>query len=214
MQEMSLRKVFCLNSNVRPLQMATPCIHESLFVSPKTVKMEENPHLLLCTTSFMFIPTGPLRKLTIGSLGPRSKRGAYSSLSKKQCNIVIPSHALSKRKWEESIGKGLQSNRAANEVLRSKPCFRKNMWTWNLQSKVPETFWRYCKPWPTSSERLEKSVGNIVDGDIFRSKSCNMEMGCNCVDGEPCSADAAKVQSHGPGPPFAACYNIQHECSQ
>ncbi|KAH9540337.1 hypothetical protein CY35_15G106600 [Sphagnum magellanicum] len=79
---------------VRPLQMATPCIHETLCVSTKTVKMEENPHLLLGTTRFMFIPTGLLRKLTTDS---RSKRGAYSSSSKKQCNIFIPPHALYKR---------------------------------------------------------------------------------------------------------------------
>ncbi len=57
---------------VRPLQMETPCIHESLCVSTKTVKMEGNPHLLLGTTRFMFIPTGLLRKPD--SWGSRSKR--------------------------------------------------------------------------------------------------------------------------------------------
>jgi hypothetical protein len=36
----------------------------------------------------------------------------------------------------------------------------------------------------------------------------------DCVNGEPCAADAAEVQTHGPGPLFAACYNIQHEFSQ
>lgn len=41
-----------------------------------------------------------------------------------------------------------------------------------------------------------------------------MEMGFDCVDVEPCAADAAKVQSHGPGPLFALSYNIQHEFSQ
>lgn len=60
-----LRKVCCFMSNVMPLQMAMPCIYVSLCVSTKTVKMEENPYLLLGTKSFMFIPTGLLRKLTM-----------------------------------------------------------------------------------------------------------------------------------------------------
>lgn len=47
--------------------MAMPFIYVSLCVSTKTVKMEENPLLLLGTMSFMFIPTGLLRKLITDS---------------------------------------------------------------------------------------------------------------------------------------------------
>jgi hypothetical protein len=96
-----------------------------------------------------------------------------------------------------------------------------NMWTWNLQIKFPSLARKpfggiaSLEPLAVNSSRgLLPALWMVISSELHLNKSCNMEMGFDCVGGEPCAADAAKVQSHGAGPLFAACSNIQHNFSQ
>jgi len=153
--------------------------------------------VLLCTTSFMFIPTGPLRKWTTegqgikGVLTVQARNNATSSFLPMPCQRGNDKRQLAARDCNPT--------ELPTKFWGPSPVSgRRTCGHGTYRLKFQKTFWRYCKPWPTSSERLKRSVGNIVDGDILRTKSCDMEMGFDCIDGEPCSADAAKVQSHGP----------------